>query len=47
MVALDAWRDLIEKTLTQCAAIPFAHGDVEIQTVLDRRADHYLPASGD
>jgi hypothetical protein len=33
---------LIEKTLAQCAAIPFAHGDVEIQTVFDRRADHYL-----
>lgn len=42
MVALDAWRDLIEKALTERAAIPFSHGDVQIQTVFDRRCDHYL-----
>ena len=35
-------RDVIEKVLTEYAAIPYAHGRVETQTVFDRTRDHYL-----
>jgi hypothetical protein len=35
-------RDVIEKVLTEYAAIPWAHGDVTSQTVFDRTSDHYL-----
>ncbi len=35
-------RQLIEKVLTEYAAVPYAHGQVETQTVFDRASDHYL-----
>jgi hypothetical protein len=35
-------REIIEKVLTEYAAIPYAHGNVETQTVFDRASDHYL-----
>lgn len=35
-------RDVIEKVLAEYAAIPYAHGQVETQTVFDRTSDHYL-----
>jgi hypothetical protein len=35
-------RDVIEKVLTEYAAIPWAHGDVKTQAVFDRTSDHYL-----
>ena len=35
-------REVIEKVLSEYAAIPYAHGDVVTQTVFDRESDHYL-----
>jgi hypothetical protein len=35
-------RDVIEKVLSDYAAIPYAHGNVTTQTVFDRQRDHYL-----
>jgi hypothetical protein len=35
-------RDVIEKVLTEYAAIPYAYGQVDTQTVFDRANDHYL-----
>ena len=39
---VNADRDVIEKALTEYAAIPFSHGNVTIQTIFDRMSDHYL-----
>jgi len=38
----SAYRQLIERTLTEYAQIPYAHGDIQIQTIFDRAGDHYL-----
>jgi hypothetical protein len=35
-------RDVIEKALTEYAAIPFSHGRVTVQAIFDRVSDHYL-----
>ena len=35
-------RDIIERTLTEYAEIPYAHGDVRTVPVFDREHDHYL-----
>lgn len=35
-------RQVIEKVLADYAAVPYAHGDVETQTVFDRDSDRYL-----
>ena len=35
-------RDVIEKVLSEYAAIPFAYGEVSAQTIFDRPSDHYL-----
>jgi hypothetical protein len=42
MDARTADREVIEKALTDYAAIPYAHGDVATQTVFERASDHYL-----
>ena len=42
MDPLEHDRQLIERILTEYARIPYAHGDIERQTVFDRRGDHYL-----
>jgi hypothetical protein len=36
------YRPLIEQILTEYAQIPYAYGDIQIQTVFDREGDHYL-----
>jgi hypothetical protein len=38
----SAYRSLVERVLTEYAQIPYAHGDIQIQTVFDRDGDHYL-----
>ena len=38
----SAYRSLVERILTEYAQIPYAHGDIQIQTVFDRDGDHYL-----
>ena len=35
-------RDVIEKVLTEYAAIPYSYGEVTTQTVFDRASNHYL-----
>jgi hypothetical protein len=35
-------REVIEKVLSDYAAIPYAHGDVKTVTVFDRESDRYL-----
>jgi len=37
-----AYRQLIEHIFTEHACIPYAYGDIQIQTVFDRESDHYL-----
>jgi XisI protein len=38
----STYRQLIERILTDYAQIPYAHGDIQIQTIFDRDGDHYL-----
>lgn len=42
MDSLDAWRDAIERILTEHAAIPYAHGEMHTEVVFDRTRDRYL-----
>jgi hypothetical protein len=35
-------RQVIERVLSEYASIPYAHGDVETQTVFDTERGHYL-----
>ncbi len=42
MDTVTTYRPLIERVLTDYAQIPYAHGDIQIQAVFDREADHYL-----
>jgi len=39
---MDTLRDIIEKTLLEHTRIPYATGDIQMQTVFDRTNDHYL-----
>jgi XisI protein len=36
------YRRSVEAILTELAKIPYAHGDIELQTIFDRDNDHYL-----
>lgn len=38
----STYRQLIERILTEHAQIPYAHGDIQIQIIIDREGDHYL-----
>jgi len=42
MGTVEHYRHLIESILTDLARIPYAHGDIELQTVFDREKDHYV-----
>lgn len=42
MDPLDTWRDVLERILTEHAAIPYANGDVQTAAVFDRERDRYL-----
>lgn len=42
MDTLTTYRQQIERILKEYAQIPYAHGDIQIQTVFDRESDHYL-----
>ena len=42
MDTLSDYRQLIECTLTEYARVPYAYGDIQIQTVFDRESNHYL-----
>ena len=42
MDTLDRYRDIIEIVLKDYASVPYAHGDIQTETVFDRVRDHYL-----
>ncbi|MCP9495815.1 MAG: XisI protein [Pyrinomonadaceae bacterium MAG19_C2-C3] len=42
MDKLEKYRNIIEKILTEHAAIPYSYGDIKSQTVFDRVNDRYL-----
>ncbi len=42
MDSLETYRDLIEKILSEYAAIPYAYGDIQQRAVFDRKRDQYL-----
>lgn len=42
METLASSRQLIERILTEYTQVPYAHGDIQIQTIFDRDSDHYL-----
>ena len=35
-------RELLERILSEHTKVPYAHGDIRIQTIFDRDANHYL-----
>jgi XisI protein len=39
---LDTWRDELERILVEHAAIPYAHGEIHSEVVVDRKRDRYL-----
>lgn len=42
MDSVDAWRDLIERLLTECASLPYDDKEIESRLVFDRARDSYL-----
>ena len=42
MDTVATYRHIIEHVLTDYAQVPYAHGDIELQLICDREADHYL-----
>lgn len=40
--SINAYREVIEQTLTEYARVPYAHGEIETETVFDRLNDHYV-----
>ncbi len=42
MDTLNTYRQIIETVFREYASIPYAHGDIRTEIVLDRDNDHYL-----
>ena len=42
MDTLTTYRQIIEKTLTEYANIPYAYGEIQTEPIFDRINDHYL-----
>lgn len=42
MDSKTAYRDIIERTLSDYASVPYAHGDIRTEPVFDRGHDRYL-----
>ncbi len=42
MDTLNAYREIVERILTEYARLPYAYGDIRRETVFDRNGDHYL-----
>jgi hypothetical protein len=42
MDTLATYRQIIERLLTEYLQIPYAHGDIQQQLIIDRERDHYL-----
>ncbi|WP_041238364.1 XisI protein [Gloeothece citriformis] len=41
-MVLEKYRQIVEKVLSDYAAVPYAHGDFKTERVFDRNHDHYL-----
>src|SRR5262249_531106 len=39
---VDRYREIIERLLVEYVKIPYAYGEIETETVFDRKGDHYL-----
>jgi hypothetical protein len=39
---LDRWREIVEDAICKHARVPYAYGDVDLQTVFDRDRDRYI-----
>ncbi|MDY6940624.1 MAG: element excision factor XisI family protein [Cyanobacteriota bacterium] len=42
MKTLDRYRELIEKILSEYAAIPSSYGEIQTEVIFDRQRDRYL-----
>ncbi len=42
MDSLETYREIVERVLSDYAAVPYAHGDFETEVVFDRVRDRYL-----
>src|SRR5829696_334598 len=42
MDTLETYRQIIETVLTEYAKIPYAYGDIQTESIFDRKNDHYL-----
>jgi hypothetical protein len=42
MDAVNRYRQIVRKILAEHTEIPYAHGDIEFETVFDSESDHYL-----
>jgi hypothetical protein len=42
MDSLETYREIIERVLSDYAAVPYAHGDFKTEVVFDRVRDRYL-----
>jgi hypothetical protein len=42
MDSVEHYHRLIESILTDLAKVPYAHGDIELQTIFDRERGHYV-----
>ncbi len=40
--SLDKYRRYIREILTEYSGIPYAHGDIQLETVFDSQSDRYL-----
>jgi hypothetical protein len=42
MDTVTTYRQIIERVLTDYAQVPYAYGEIQIQTIFDREGNHYL-----
>ena len=42
MDTLEKYRQIIEKIITEYAAIPYAYGEIQRYSIFDQDRDHYL-----
>ncbi len=42
MDKLEKYRDIVEKVISEYAAIPYAYGEIESRTMFDRAKDSYM-----
>jgi hypothetical protein len=42
MDSLETYREIVERVLSDYAAVPYAHGDFKTEVVFDRVRDRYL-----